>query len=384
MAKPIIRNFKETGMKIAQIKAINLRIPYKVPFRPAHQPGRTLDHRNFTLVIIRTEDGTTGYAGTDGHHASKVARLVEPYLIGVPIHHTEDHARIFRNAEGLWFLDMAIWDIIGKLANKPTYQIWGAARDKVQAYASAPSWWTPDQIPELMERYKSDGIIAVKLRIHNETMKEDLAVVDAGVKATPDITIMVDCNQANRTPAPKPHPYWDYQRAYRTCRELEQRNVYWIEEPFPRGQWHDYARLSAETEIYVTGGETSPDLFTFRDLIEKRVYNIIQPDPIRGEGISQMRKIAAMAEMYNIPCMPHMARSGIGDAACLHLACSTPGLMWYELMYEPPSRDIETYQQLGGLLQSKIWIDEDGNVSPSDEPGFGIIVDESAIKLFEV
>jgi L-alanine-DL-glutamate epimerase-like enolase superfamily enzyme len=58
--------------------------------------------------------------------------------------------------------------------------------------------------------------------------------------------------------------------------------------------------------------------------------------------------------------------------------------MWYELMYEPPSRDIETYQQLGGILQSKIWIDDDGYVTPSEDPGFGIVLDEDAIDQYVV
>lgn len=371
-------------MKINEIQAFDLRLPYTVPFRPAHQPGRILESRNHTLVVVRTEDGTTGYASADGHTAAAVKRLIEPYLTGVSIWHSETHARIFRNASRLWFVDMAIWDIIGKLANTPTYKLWGVAREKVKAYASAPSWWKVDEVGDVMQRYREDKLPAVKLRIHDETISQDLALIDAAMAAAPEITLMIDVNQANRSPAPLPHPRWDFQRALKMCRELEQRNVYWIEEPLPLGYWHEYARLSAETEIYVTGGETSSDLFTFRDLIANRVYNIIQPDPISSEGVSQVRKIAAMAEMYNIPCCPHMAHSGIGDAVNLHLACSIPGLMWYELMYEPPSRDIETYQQLGGILQSKIWIDDDGYVTPSDEPGFGIVLDERAIGQYVV
>lgn len=371
-------------MKIKEVNAIDVHIPYKVPFRPAHQPGRVLHGRNHTIVIVRTEDGTTGYASADGHHAAAVGRLIAPYLTGVSIWHSETHARIFRSADRLWFVDMAIWDIIGKLANTPMYRLWGVARERVQAYASAPSWWKVDEVGAVMERYRDEKLPAVKLRIHDETIAEDLAVIDAAISAAPEITLMIDVNQANRSPAPQAHPRWDYQRALKMCRELEQRNVYWIEEPFPLGYWHEYARLSAETEIYVTGGETSADLYTFRDLISNRVYNIIQPDPIASEGISQVRKIAAMAEMYNIPCCPHMAHSGIGDAVNLHLACSIPGLMWYELMYEPPSRDIETYQQLGGIIQSEIWIDDDGYVKPADAPGFGIVIDEEAIDLYAV
>jgi D-galactarolactone cycloisomerase len=371
-------------MNIESVSAVEVRVPYKVPFRPAHEPGRVRTDRVHTIAMIRTEDGTVGYASADGLHAAAVEHNIAPYLVGASIWDTATHARIFRNGGRLWFLDIAVWDIIGKLANTPVYRLWGATRERVKAYASAPSWWTPDEIVEVMHRYREDGVRAVKIRIHEETMREDLAVVDAAIDAAREVTLMVDVNQANRSPAPLAHPVWDYQRALKTCRELEQRNVYWIEEPLPLGFWHEYRRLTAETEIYVAGGETSEDLFTFRDLIANRVYDIIQPDPVTGEGISQLRKVAAMAEMYNTPCCPHMASSAIGDSANLHLACATSGLVWFELMYEPPSRDIETYQLLGGILQNKIWIDSDGYVGPSNDPGFGIVVDEDALEHYRV
>jgi L-alanine-DL-glutamate epimerase-like enolase superfamily enzyme len=101
-----------------------------------------------------------------------------------------------------------------------------------------------------------------------------------------------------------------------------------------------------------------------------------------GEGISQLRKVAGMAVMYNTPCCPHMAGSAIGDAANLHLACATSGVVWFELMYEPPSRDIATYQVLGGILENGL--PATATVRPSDDPAFGIVVDEDALKLYRV
>ena len=92
-------------------------------------------------------------------------------------------------------------------------------------------------------------------------------------------------------------------------------------------------------------------LHEFRWLIEKGVYDIIQPDCTMSEGISQIRKVAAAAEMWNRQFIPHHGLSGLGLAATLHLLQTTPGSTWAEVMYEPSTRSVDTYQCLGGILQ---------------------------------
>lgn len=371
-------------MKIVEVKATNLEIPYATSYRPAWQPGLVRASRDFTIVALRTDEGLVGYGGTDGHHAGNVARNVAPYLVGEPVWATERHARIFRNAGGTWFIDQALWDVIGKAAGQPLYRLWGGARDKVLAYASTSELGTPDNRAELAQRYRAEGFQAMKLRFHNERMADDLKLLDRVREAAPGLTMMVDANQATTLPAPLPSPPWDYQRALRTARELEARDVYWLEEPLSRYDFDNLIRLREATDIYIAGGESNRQLHEFRWLIERGVYDIIQPDCALSEGVSQLRKVAATAELFKRHLVPHHGLSGLGLAATLHLACSIPGLMWLEMMYEPPTRTIETYQRLGGILQSTIWIDQDGFVAPSDRPGLGVEVDESAIATYAV
>ncbi len=270
-------------MKITDIKATNLDIPYEAPYRPAWQPGLVRNSRDFTFVRVYTDAGIVGYAGTDGQHAGTIARSVAPYLIGQDAFATEQHARVLRHAGGMWCVDLALWDIIGKAAGLPLYQLWGAARDKVQAYASAAELGTPENRAELAVRYRAEGFRAMKLRFHQDQMKDDLALFDRVHAAAPDLTIMIDANQATTLPSPEPGPIWDYQRALQTARELEQRGAYWL-----------------------------------------------------------------------------------------------------EMMYEPPTRTIEVYQQLGGILESTLWIDEDGFVRPPAGPGLGVSVNEERIARFAV
>lgn len=311
-----------------------------------------------------------------------VARNVTPYLLGADPFATERHARILRHAGGLWFIDLAFWDIIGKVAGLPLHQLWGAFRDKVQAYASTAEVGTPENRADLAARYHSEGFRAMKIRFHAERMEDDPALLDRIRAAVPDMTIMVDANQATNLPSPEPGPIWDYQRALRTARALEERHVYWLEEPLSRYDFDNLVRLREGTEIYIAGGESNRQLHEFRWLIEWGVYDIVQPDCALSEGVSQLRKVAAMAELCKRHFVPHHGLSGLGLAGVVHLVCSQPGLAWLEMMYEPPTRTIEVYQQLGGILESRIWIDADGYVRPLQALGLGVTANEQRIAQY--
>ncbi len=373
-------------MKIVDVKANNLMLPYPGEVRPAWQPGLVSTSHNFTLVRILTDDGITGYGGTSGHSAGTVLAQVKPYLIGKDPFATEDLARIYRHAgSGIWCIDMAFWDIIGKAANLPLYRLWGYFSDRIPAYASAVEMGTPRDRAELAAHYQSLGFRAMKLRLHNDEVKDDLAILDACIEATRGkMTFMVDANQATNLPSPKRGVVWDYQRALRMARELEARDVLWLEEPLSRYDFDNLIRLREATEIYISGGEKNQGLHEFRWLIERGVYDIIQPDAAMSEGVSQLRKIAAMAEMYKRQFVPHHSMSGIGLAAALHLCCTFSGPSWLELMYEPRTRTIESFQQLGGVIESKIWIDAEGYVHPPEGPGLGVRVNEKMIDRYTV
>ena len=373
-------------MKIIDVVANNLTIPYPGELRPAWQPGLVTKSHNFTLVRIITDEGIMGIGGTSGHLAGVISTQVKPYLLGEDPFATEHLARVYRNAgSGIWCIDMALWDIIGKAANLPLYKLWGHYRNKILAYASTVEVGTPEDRAILAIHYQELGFKAMKLRLHNEKMADDLSILDACLKETKGkIDFMVDANQATNLPSPKQGVIWDFQRALRMARELEARGVIWLEEPLSRYDFDNLIRLREATEIYIAGGEKNQGLHEFRWLIERGVYDIIQPDCAMSEGVSQIRKIAAMAEMYKRHFVPHHSMSGIGLAAVIHLACTFPGFTWLELMYEPKTRTIEAYQQLGGILESKIWIDEEGYVAAPELPGLGVILNEKKIDQYTV
>lgn len=373
-------------MKIMDVVANNLTIPYPEKVRPAWQPGLVVSSHNFTLVRIFTDEGIMGIGGTSGHLAGVILTQVKPYLVGEDPMAAERLARVYRNAgSGIWCIDMALWDIIGKAANLPLYKLWGSYRNKILAYASTVEMGKPEDRALLAVHYQELGFKAMKLRLHNEKMADDLSILDACLKATQGkMDFMADANQATNLPSPEQGVVWDFQRAWRMARELEARGVLWLEEPLSRYDFDNLIRLREATEIYIAGGEKNQGLHEFRWLIERGVYDIIQPDCAMSEGVFQLRKVAAMAEIYKRHFVPHHSMSGIGLAAVIHLACTFPGLTWAELMYEPRTRTIGAYQQLGGILESKIWIDGEGYVAAPEGPGLGVILNEKKIDQYAV
>ena len=374
----------QPDLRIRAVDAYNVQLPYENEFRPSWQPGLGRKSREFTLCKVTTEGGVVGWSGADGHQAGAIEKWVAPYLVGLPVTAAEFHAWSLRQAGTKWFVDMAIWDAIGKIAGLPLHRLWGSVRDSIPAYASTNSLRGPESTAELVSAYREKGYKAVKLRIHRDDLRDDLEVVDAAINAQPSMTVMIDANQATHLPSPSRDVPWDYYAAKIAADELADRDVLWLEEPLPRHDLDGLRRLTAETSIYIAGGEANTGLHEFRRLIDMRAYDIIQPDCTLSEGISQMRKIAAYTEMAGLHFVPHHGLSGLGLAATMHLACTVPGPMWLELMDEPGVRSIAEYQCLGGIITTPIEIGSDGHVRPSERAGLGVDVDEDAIGAYRV
>ncbi len=370
-------------MKISDIEAYDLVIPYDSYLQPAWAPGVVVKSRNFTLVLVHTDSGITGYGGGDGHHAGKILKSVKPMLTGHSPFDIEKYVRILSSVGGVWMVEIALWDICGKAANLPLYKMWGAARDKVPAYASAFQLGTPENRAEQAAHYMEKGFKALKIRIHSKTIKEDLAYVDAVRNAVGDkMDIMVDANQATDIiPSFEPGLKWDYKRALKTALELQDRGVVWLEEPLGRWNFEALSNLTKSTTIHIAGGEHNAALREFRWMLEKGVYDIIQSD-VLYESLTQVRKVMALCEAYNVHFVPHHGASAIGMAATLHLMCINPGWTYIEYMYDPPFRTVRGYQCLGGIVTTPLEIDGDGCLSPPDAPGLGIEIDRELIKKY--
>nr|WP_255319558.1 mandelate racemase/muconate lactonizing enzyme family protein [Dendrosporobacter quercicolus] len=257
-------------------------------------------------------------------------------------------------------------------------------RDRVKLYASWAEKRPDEQRKEDAKRLVEQGFKAVKVRFCSATMKEDIAQVEAVRAAVGgQLEIMVDANQGTAVERQqKGFPeLWSYERAKQTARELENLNCTWLEEPLYRYNFEGLAKLSSEVSIPIAGGEINRGIAEFKWLLEQHCFRIIQPNCTMSEGITQIRKIAAMAEAQGVTCNPHAWIPGIGLLQSLHLAASICNCDYLEYPYDPPALLPGSFQ---GILVNELTVEADGYLTLPAAPGFGYTLDEEKIHKYSI
>lgn len=371
-------------MKITDIQVLQLDGPELArPMKPAWAPGSEWRRWGGTIVKVFTDDGIVGI-GSPGYAVSPlIESWIKPQLIGTDPFALEQHARIFRNAGTAWGVEIALWDIIGKACGQPVYKLWGGMRDRMPAYASFIEVGSGQQRSDDVATVHAHGWRAAKLRIHDQTLKQDIAQVEAVRKTIGDyFTLMVDANQAQQpgTLQPEQGPVWHYERALHTARELQRLGVYWLEEPLGRYDFDNLTRLADSVDILIAGGENNVGLHEYRWLIDRNCYDVLQPEAMVGETLSQIRKACAYAEMHQKLCAPHHGGGGLGFIAHLHLCAATPNCPYVEVFHDPAGFSSDLFQW---YLTEPVKVDtSDGCMALPQKPGFGVELDEEKIKHY--
>ncbi|MDX1980902.1 MAG: mandelate racemase/muconate lactonizing enzyme family protein [Bryobacteraceae bacterium] len=368
-------------IRITDVRLIPLKLVKTVgEVEPAWNPGTKTVIRigGNSFVEIHTDRGITGIGpGMD----PVLLPAVKAQLVGRDPFDTEQHVgRLRYFAQGMSYrgaacVDIALWDVIGKACNQPLYKLWGGAKDRVSAYASMMKLSTPEERAALASRLAGEGWKAIKLRLHHPTMKEDLRTVEMVRKAVGGrMEIMTDANQAQSSGNWQPGVLWDFRRALETARQLQQMDVYWLEEPLPRFAFDQLAEINRQVEMPLAGGENNRLTHEFLEMCRKDVYDILQPEGMVMEGLTAMRKIGALAEFYGKRVVPHHGGGDIGTVAHLHLIASWAHAPYYELLHDPPIAD---YRHRFSIMQNPPQVDKDGYVALPQGPGLGVEVDPS-------
>ena len=372
-------------MRIVDFEVIRLQGPeLSQPVRPAWAPGSVWSRRDAVLVKLTTDEGIIGW-GQPGYAASALLESwVKPRLLGSDPFLLEQHARTFRNADGCWGVEIALWDIIGKATGEPLYRLWGAHKDRVPGYASCIELRSGEQRAEDAQARLAEGWRAMKLRLHDWTVGQDIAQVEGVRRAMAnDFVVLVDANQAQQpgTPQPEEGPVWTYERALQTARELERLGVFWLEEPLDRYDFEGLRRLCQSVDILIAGGENNRGLHELRWLIEQDVYDVIQPEAMVAETMSGLRKIAALGELHRKLVAPHHGGGGLGVVAHLHLACAIPNSTYFEMLHEPPGMSADVFQW---YLGEPLRVNADGDIVAPSGPGLGVEPDPALIARYRV
>jgi len=373
-------------MKITEVSAWLCHYPLPATFYPTWIPGFPQNNNTCLIIEVKTEQGISGYSAGVGFldEAKALVSLLRPFLLNRDPFLVEDFIRVLRSALFLgykaWFVEVALWDIIGKATGQPIYKLLGGGPDKLPAYASTGELHPPGKRAEEVIALKEQGFKAVKLRLKNMEMKDDIYLVETVRKAVGDeMVIMVDANQGWPIHGFGPYPRWSLKRAMETAKALEEFNIRWLEEPLYKQDYDGYAQLRKSTTVPIASGEFNVDLYEFRDLVSRGCLDIIQPDVTLSTGILNAKKVAGMAEAYSLEFSPHTWTNGLGLVANLQLMASCPNCPYCEFPYEPPgwipsARDF--------MLTEPIEIDQEGYVQVPQTPGLGVELDWEKIKKF--
>ncbi len=366
-------------MVITDVEAYLCHFPLAEPFHPSWIPGFPQANNSLLVMRLLTDEGIDGFTATVAFldELKGVPDLLKVFLLNRDPFRVEDFVKIFRSARVLglraWFIEIALWDIIGKATGQPIYRLLGGARERVKAYASTGELRDPAQRAADAQALVDRGFRALKLRIRNQNMRDDINVVEAVRIAVGDeIDIMVDANQAWLIHGFADYPVWDLKRAMATARELERLKVAWLEEPLWMYDYDGLATLRAHTSVPISGGEMNADIYEFRDIIARGCYDVIQPDVTLSGGLSVGKKIAAMAEAANIVYNPHTWTNGIGLAANLQLMGAIPNCTYCEYPFDPPGW---TPEGRDAMLAEPIRVEADGYITIPAKPGLGVEVD---------
>jgi L-alanine-DL-glutamate epimerase-like enolase superfamily enzyme len=369
---------KITGVRLLRVKLIK----EAGALEPAWNPGGSVAFRagGGSFIEIRTDHGLTGIG--PGIDPALVAAF-ETKLKGKDPFDTEQHMALLRYdaAGGVYRgpaqIDIALWDLIGKACGQPICKLIGGGREKVTPYASIVKMSTPDERAAMAVDFSAAGWKAIKLRLHNVTLREDIRTVEAvRAKVGDRMTIMIDANQAQSPADWQPGVLWDFRRAVETARELQRLNCVWLEEPLPRYAFDRLAELNRLVEIPIAGGENSRWLHEYLWMLQQGVYDILQPETMAAEGITGMRKIGTLAQAFGRQITPHCAIGDLGTIAALHLVATFPSADWLEIIHDPP---VCSYRDRFSIFREAPVVDEHGQMAVPQGPGLGVEINPDLI-----
>ncbi len=373
-------------MKITDVEAIVLR-------QPALDDGIADGSQDDLVIKVHTDEGIVGIGEVDSAPEAVHALVTAPgsHAIANSFHNLlvgEDPTDIERLWQKMYRgmnyigrrgialhalsgIDIALWDIKGKVEGKPISELLGGAiRDKVRAYASMLMPDTTEETAERVAALRDQGFTAVKLGWGplGRDPEHDVRLAAAAKEAAGDGDILIDAGLGYVA---------DAKVAIGVARELEQLGVYWLEEPFEPDEYEAYAELADAVDIRIAAGEQDTTVWGFRELIERGHVDLVQPDVTRCGGITELLRIAALARDHGVETVPHAWKSGIIKAASLHVNAVLPDGTFQEYCVA----DTPINQT---LVKERMPVDADGFIAVPTGPGLGVELDEDVLERYRV
>ena len=363
-------------MKIARVEIIPLEVPFSHGGRPAGGGGHAWTHLSIALVRVETDDGVVGWGESFSYSCRRavVAALEDMIVPNVVGRDAGDIAGLTRRLQrelhlfgrygitmfALSGLDIALWDIAGKVAGLPLHRLLGgAARDRVPGYASLFKYRDPELVAERSRAALAEGYRWIKL---HETGEPEVRAAREALGG--DVPIMLDTNCP-----------WTPDEARRHALRLKPYELLWLEEPiFPPEDFASLARLQQQTGIALAAGENACTAFDFEKMFTANAVSYAQPSVTKVGGVTELTKVATLATLRGVALMPHSPYFGPGFLATLHAIAASPGESLFERLYV--SLEASLY---GDLIDAV-----DGHFRVPQGAGLGVDPDPAVIEAYRV
>jgi L-alanine-DL-glutamate epimerase-like enolase superfamily enzyme len=362
-------------MKIDKVEAAMYRIPPAVPWEDA---THVVSDVEYVVTTVTTDDGLTGigWSYTSGIGGTAVEALINDYLAHMLT------GRDVRNIEGTWefmmaqvqrcgpgglntsaiaSIDIALWDIWGKICNQPLYRLLGGAREEIPAYGSGVDYgYSLDELSRVISSYVEEGYDAIKIKIGYDTVDQNVERIRRVRELIGDRMLFVDLNQK-----------WSAAQAIQYCHEFEPFHLGWVEEPISRDDIVGHSKFRDQIKIPLAIGESLYTKSQFADFLRANAVDVVQPDVGHVGGITEWVKIAHLADAFFRPVASHFVLE-----ISVSLLCGVPNGMILENTKGGSLTEV-------GVLKTPISV-KGGKARPPQKPGHGVEFDLTKLERFRV
>ncbi len=372
-------------MKITQVRTLLLSAPVPLELQWTSDLG-TVAQQDAAIVVVDTDEGITGYGeakGTPLLMRTLVEDVLGPGLIGqdptrveylwekmysglrleLALKHGRPYHRVGNRGETLHAIsgiDIALWDVFAKSLGVPIFKLLGGGvRDRIQAYASG-GWASPERTADEVLGYRAKGFRGVKIRVGgldepdfpDRSLRRLRIARDA---LGPGVELMMDA-----------HGGLSVERAIELGRAAADLKLFWFEEPvLAADDVQGMAEVRRAVPMAIATGESETTRFAFRDIVEHRAADFLQPDVSVCGGLTEARRIASYAHTHGLVLSPHNWGSALLWAATLQLIAATPNCVRFEF---PQGYGL----LLTDLLTTPVAAEPDGFVTIPTAPGIGV------------
>jgi L-alanine-DL-glutamate epimerase-like enolase superfamily enzyme len=345
-----------------------------------HAAGENLH----TLIEVAAEDGRTGVGScfTSGALVGGAVELLWPLLAGEAVEPERVSEKLRQSSfwqgrggaveHAISGIDIALWDLFGKLCNQPVSRLLGGNyRQRIRPYASI-LFDEPGPLREHLQSVVARGFKAIKMgwRPFGRRTRafDELLVRTARDAVGPDIDLMVDAGGSEQ--------FWPHRLSWarHTAEMLADYDIVWFEEPLAPDDLEGYVELTRVSPVPIAGGEVLTRRQSFLPWLERRAVDFIQPDSTKNGGITESRRIAWMAQDHHVHFVSHGWNTAIGVAADLQLAAALPTVHYVE--YLTPCAYIDD------VTVEPFVVDSEGELQIPDRPGLGVTVDPDKLARF--